>query len=320
MSSTALTGWLASQDASQHLTTILCTIASAGEELAEIIRNAPIAGNVGATAAQNVQGEVQKALDVISNDLLLDRLAAIPSIAAMVSEEMEAPVLNAETGQYIVCFDPLDGSSNTDCNGPVGTIFSVLGRTATGAVTEAEICRGARVQVAAGYIIYGPATQLVITTGTNVALFALAQGAGFQLQIDGVRVPTGTREFAINAAHRESWDERTRRYVDACQLGSKGPFAASYTMRWMGAMVADVHRILLKGGLFAYPALVTADGVKPKLRFLYEINPIAMILECAGGHCYSGDTPSQQYVPHTIHDRVPVVLGAPDEVARYQGE
>ncbi|KQW96582.1 fructose 1,6-bisphosphatase [Massilia sp. Root418] len=279
---------------------------------------------LGALETENVQGEVQKKLDVISNEILLEANEWGGHLAAMASEEMETihPIPNRyPMGEYLLVFDPLDGSSNIDVNVSIGTIFSVL-KAPEGMVTPSEqdfLQPGAQ-QVAAGYAVYGPQTQLVLTTGHGVNCFTLDREMGsWVLTQRGMQIPPTTKEFAINMSNARHWHAPVKRYVDELLAGETGPRAKNFNMRWIASMVADVHRILNRGGIFMYPADTRDTSMPGKLRLMYEANPMAFIVEQAGGAATDGKQRIMDIAPHKLHQRVPVFLGSRDEVAVVTG-
>jgi fructose-1,6-bisphosphatase I len=277
-----------------------------------------VLGNVG---RENVQGEAQKKLDVIANEILLEANEWGGHLAALASEEMEhpSPIPNRyPRGEYLLLFDPLDGSSNIDVNVSVGTIFSVL-RCPEGVTDPDEsafLQPGSR-QVAAGYAVYGPSTLLVLTLGDGVAVFTLDREQGsFVLTADRVRIPADTREFAINMSNQRFWYPPVQRYIGELVAGRDGPRGVDFNMRWVASMVADVHRILTRGGIFMYPR-DRKDPSKPgRLRLMYEANPMAMIVEQAGGAATDGYQRLLDVQPTGLHQRVPVFLGSRNEVER----
>ena len=285
------------------------------------------AGTPGA-ASMNVQGEAQKKLDVIANDVLLEANAWGGHLAACASEEMEhcQPIPDAfPRGNYLLLFDPLDGSSNIDVNVSVGTIFSVL-RCPEGVVAPGDehFLQPGTAQVAAGYCIYGPSTMLVLTIGHGTHAFTLDREQGsFVLTRRGMRVPEETREFAINMSNRRHWEAPMQAYVDDLLAGRAGPRGKDFNMRWIASMVADVHRILTRGGIFIYPWDRKEPGRAGKLRLMYEANPMALLVEQAGGAASTGRERIMELAPGQLHQRVPVFLGSRAEVAqavRYHGE
>ncbi len=279
---------------------------------------------LGSADTENVQGETQKKLDVISNDLFLRRNEFTGHVAAMASEEMDGVYQlppQYPRGKYLLVYDPLDGSTNTDVNGPVGTIFSILRRpaSATGDPTEAEFLQPGVQQVCAGYALYGPSAMMVLTTGFGVNGFTLDQRIGeFVLSHPDMRVPADTSEFAINSAYTRLWEPPITRYIDECLAGKDGPRGKDFNMRWMGAMIADVHRVLSRGGIFLYPLdkKLKAKGSTGKLRLMYEANPMSFIVEQAGGAASTGTQRIMEIQPESLHQRCPVVLGSKNEVER----
>lgn len=321
MRNPTLSSWLSRQARASVVATIEA-LATAGIEIASTIYRAPVAGQLGGLAQQNVQGEEQKQLDVICDEIMTEALLNIPNVAAMVSEEIEAVILNetvAPDARLVVCFDPLDGSSNIESNGTIGSIFSILSLKDAEPASETAILQAANQQVAAGYFLYGPSTLLVLTTGKSVAMFALSEGA-FVLIRQDISIPETTNEFAINMAYRQFWKAETTSYIDECLLGKTGPRGKNFNMRWMGSMVADIHRIFMRGGVFIYPALNTATGGQGKLRFLYEVNPMAFLIETAGGKAMSGPIHSTSLKPINIHQRAPFAAGSKAEIEHLLGE
>jgi fructose-1,6-bisphosphatase I/sedoheptulose-1,7-bisphosphatase len=283
-------------------------------------------------AAINVQGEVQKPLDVVSNEIILRTTEWSGHLAGMASEEMERPYQIPSTyqrGKYLLVFDPLDGSSNIDVNVSVGSIFSIL--RAPQAVIDSACDRPQRdvgetdflqpgtAQVAAGYAIYGPVTMLVLTVGDGVAGFTLDPSLGeFKLTHPDIRIPEDAQEFAINSSNSRFWESPIKRYVDECLAGRTGPRAKDFNMRWIASMVAEAHRILMRGGVFMYPR-DTKDPSKPgRLRLLYEANPIAFVMEQAGGRASTGRVPVLGVQPESLHQRIGLVFGSKNEVERIE--
>jgi fructose-1,6-bisphosphatase I / sedoheptulose-1,7-bisphosphatase len=297
-------------------------------ELARSVDGAPALGALnGLGGALNIQGEVQKPLDVLSNELFLRRNEWSGVLAGMASEEMEAPYpipREYPRGKYLLVFDPLDGSGNIDVNVSVGSIFSILRApadvVASGRdVVEADFLQPGTKQVAAGYALYGPVTMLMLTVGNGVAGFTLDPNVGeFMLTHPNVRIPEDTREFAINASNSRFWEPPVKRYVDECLAGSTGPRGQDFNMRWIASMVAEAHRILMRGGVFMYPR-DTKDPEKPgRLRLLYEANPIGLVIEQAGGRCSTGRQPMLGVVPSSLHQRIGVIFGSKNEVERIE--
>jgi fructose-1,6-bisphosphatase I len=272
-------------------------------------------------SSENIQGEIQKKLDIISNDILLEANEWGGHLAAMASEEMESihPIPNRyPMGEYLLLFDPLDGSSNIDVNVSIGTIFSVLKAPPGMATpTEQDFLQPGRQQVAAGYAVYGPQTVLVLTTGNGVHSFTLDREMGSWVMTDsGAQIPADTREYAINASNARHWYAPVSRYIDELQAGVTGERGKDFNMRWVASMVADVHRILTRGGIFMYPADARDPGKPGKLRLMYEANPMAFIVEQAGGAATDGRQRILDIQPEKLHQRVPVFLGSKNEVER----
>jgi len=321
--------WLKSQGASNNLAAIILAMAKAGIEIAKTADSAALEGKTGAAGKINVQGEEQKDLDIISNDIVLEHLAKCPSVAAMVSEENPELLLNKQGSgtntsvannsgaNHVVCFDPLDGSSNIETNSAIGTIFSVLqlGDISAKEIGQGDIFAAAKSQISAGYIFYGPATLLVLTIGESVAMFALKEdSADFILVQDQLDIAQSAAEFSINMSYERFWNEGTKTYINDCLSGKSGPRGKDFNMRWSGAMIADVHRLFIRGGIFIYPALDKKGSETGKLRFLYEALPMAMLVENAGGGAIMQTRDIIGFLPNSLHQRVPVVLGSKQEV------
>ncbi|MEK9688978.1 MAG: class 1 fructose-bisphosphatase [Burkholderiaceae bacterium] len=276
---------------------------------------------LGATESENVQGEVQKKLDIIANEVLIEANEWGGHLAAMASEEMDSIHVipnRYPQGEYLLLFDPLDGSSNIDVNVSIGTIFSVLKKpTNSPAVSEADFLQAGNQQVAAGYCVYGPQTTLVLTVGNGVAMFTLDREQGsFVLTHENVKVPEDTQEFAINMSNMRHWDTPVKRYVDECLAGTEGPREKNFNMRWIASMVADVHRILTRGGVFMYPWDKREPSKPGKLRLMYEANPMSWLIEQAGGAATNGKQRILDIKPDALHQRVSVILGSKNEVDR----
>ena len=312
---TDLAAHLASLDLPQGLTQTLTVAAAACVEIRKIVSGGALVGALGASGAVNVQDEEQKKLDVISNDVLTDMLLACPAVAGVASEEMDTvqPATNA-AGEYLVLFDPLDGSSNIDINAPVGTIVSVL-KSPSATPSEADFLQSGRQQVAALYCLYGGQTMLVLTTGQGVAGFTLSHDGQWLMTHGTITVPADTKEFAINMSNQRHWSESVQRYIDGCLQGADGPRGKNFNMRWVAAMVADVHRILMRGGVFLYPWDKREPNKPGKLRLMYEGNPMAFLIEQAGGKATTDGTQAiLDVAPTELHQRIPVVLGSANEV------
>ncbi len=304
-----------------ELRLLIETVARACKTISHAISKGALGEVLGSLGQENVQGEVQKKLDVIANELLLDANEWGGHLAAMASEEMETIHLipnRYPKGEYLLMFDPIDGSSNIDVGLSVGTIFSVLKAphaVAGREVTEEDFLQPGTTQVASGYAIYGPQSLLVLTVGTGVYEFTLDREVGAWRMTDGpMQMPQGKREFAINMSNRRQWSPHVARFIDERVAGAQGPLGADYNMRWTGSMVADVHRILKRGGVFLYPADARTPG-KARLRLMYEANPMALLIEQAGGAASDGTTRMLDVTPTGLHQRVGVILGDREEVA-----
>ncbi len=296
------------------LTQLLLTLADTSKSISQAVRHGALAGILGATEQENVQGETQKKLDVITNDMLKDALQTSGHVRGLASEEEDYVVPVSDAGEYLVCFDPLDGSSNIDINSLVGTIFSVL-PAQQGELTEQSFLQSGRQQVAAGYVLYGPSTILALTVGKGVSFFTLNPDSGaFLLTQDDVQITKDTAEFAINMSNQRFWEAPMQTYIADLLLGKIGPREKSFNMRWIAAMVGDVHRVLCRGGIFTYPT-DNKNPEKPyKLRLMYEANPMAFLVEQAGGKATTGYQSILDIQPEAIHQRVAVILGSANEV------
>lgn len=313
---------------SAHLRLLIEVVARACKSISLSVNKGALGGVLGVAGSENVQGEIQKKLDIIANEVLVDANEWGGHLAAMASEEMTHihPIPNRyPKGEYLLMFDPLDGSSNIDVNVSIGTIFSVL-QLPEGAtdVAEKDFLQPGRNQVAAGYCVYGPQTTLVLTVGDGVAMFTLDRERGsFVLTQDGVHIPEDTQEFAINMSNMRHWAPPVKRYIDECLAGKEGPRGKDFNMRWIASMVADVHRILTRGGIFMYPWDKREPKRPGKLRLLYEANPMGWLVEQAGGAASTGHGRILDVQPQALHERVSVVLGSKNEVervARYHQE
>jgi fructose-1,6-bisphosphatase I / sedoheptulose-1,7-bisphosphatase len=309
------------------LAPLLDDVARAVTAVAAVMGGGALSGALGDAGTANGQGERQRRLDLIANQLILETCEWGGQVAAMASEELDHLHLvppEYPRGEHLLVFDPLDGSSNLDVNVSVGTIFSVLRREATGAPSLHELLRPGTAQLAAGYAFYGPSTMLVLTLGRGTHGFTLDRGVGeFVLTHPDLRIPEDTREFAVNASNERHWDPPVRRYVRECLLGRAGPRGDDFNMRWIASLVAEVHRILLRGGVFMYPRDARVAARNGRLRLLYEASPMALLVEQAGGAASTGAERILEVVPRGLHDKVPLVLGSRREVervVRYHGE
>lgn len=304
-----------------ELRLLLEVVARACKRISYAVGKGALAGHLGDAGNTNIQGEVQKKLDVIANDVLLEANAWGGHLAAMASEEMDEPYPIPDRypkGEYLLLFDPLDGSSNIDVNVSIGTIFSVLRMPEVGAEPKTRhFLQSGRQQLAAGYAVYGPSTLLVLTVGDGVACFTLDRETGsWWLTQDRMQVPKQTREFAINASNSRHWETPVKRYIDELLAGKSGPRGTDFNMRWVASMVADVHRIMTRGGIFMYPRDARDPSKPGRLRLMYEANPMALLIEEAGGAASTGLGPILDVCPEDLHQRVPVILGSIEEVDR----
>jgi fructose-1,6-bisphosphatase I len=302
-----------------ELRLLIEVVARACKRISYEVSKGALGDILGSADTENIQGEVQKKLDVISNEILLEANEWGGHLAAMASEEMESihPIPNRyPKGEYMLLFDPLDGSSNIDVNVSIGTIFSVLkAPEGMGEPTEAAFLQPGTAQVAAGYAVYGPQTMLVLTTGDGVHCFTLDREMGsWVLTQSDIKIPSTTKEFAINMSNKRHWQPPVQRYVDEMLAGKTGARGKDFNMRWIASMVADVHRILNRGGIFMYPADMRDPSQPGKLRLMYEANPMAMIVEQAGGMATDGVGRIMEITPTKLHQRVPVFLGSKEEV------
>jgi fructose-1,6-bisphosphatase I len=307
-----------------ELRLLIEVVARACKRISISVNQGALGDVLGAAGTDNVQGEAQKKLDVIANEVLIEANEWGGHLAAMASEEMEgiyAVPNRYPQGEYLLLFDPLDGSSNIEVNVSIGTIFSVLKKPENGgeetAVGEQDFLQCGAKQVAAGYCIYGPQTTLVLTVGDGVTMFTLDREQGsFVLTQEAIRIPEDTKEFAINMSNLRHWDAPVRRYIDECLAGKEGPRGKDFNMRWVASMVADVHRILMRGGIFMYPWDKREPEKPGKLRLMYEANPMGWIVEQAGGAATDGRRRILDIQPKKLHERVSVILGSKNEVER----
>jgi fructose-1,6-bisphosphatase I / sedoheptulose-1,7-bisphosphatase len=317
-----LIGHLEAESDHGQLAALLVDVAAAVKTIAAVTRKGALGGNHGAAGSVNVHGELQQKLDVAAHDLIVEHCEWGGLVAGMVSEEADEPIAipsEYQRGNYLLVFDPLDGSSNIDINMSVGTIFSVLRHDCAEVPCAQDFLQPGLRQVAAGYAIYGPATMLVLTVGKGVHGFTLDREIGnFVLTHPAMQIPEDTCEFAINSSNERFWEPPVQRYVAECKAGAAGIRARDFNMRWIASMVADVHRILLRGGIFMYPR-DTRDAAKPgRLRLMYEANPIAFVVEQAGGAASTGRGRLLEIAPQDLHQRIPVILGSRNEIKRIE--
>jgi fructose-1,6-bisphosphatase I len=304
-----------------QLRLLLEVVARACKSISQAVNKGALGGVLGSADSENVQGELQKQLDIIANEVLIEANEWGGHLAAMASEEMDTIYVvpnRYPQGEYLLMFDPLDGSSNIDVNVSIGTIFSVMKKPeGSPGVSEADFLQPGSHQVAAGYCVYGPQTTLVLTVGDGVAMFTLDREQGsFVLTQEHLRIPEDTQEFAINMSNMRHWDTPVRTYIDECLQGAEGPRGKNFNMRWIASMVADVHRILTRGGVFMYPWDKREPHKPGKLRLMYEANPMSWLVEQAGGAATNGHQRILDLQPTQLHERVSVVLGSKNEVER----
>jgi len=307
----------------QDLAALLIDVAATCKSIANAVERAALEGRLGNVAGDqvNVQGETQKKLDVYTNGLMIESSLWGGHLAGVASEELpEAlPVpANLPRGDYLLLFDPLDGSAGVDSNISVGTIFSVLRRTAAGAeVAAKEYLQAGEAQVAAGFALYGPSTVLVLTTGRGVDVFTLDRQVGeFVLTQAQLSIPKDTAEYAINASNARFWEPPVRRYVEECQAGRTGPRGKDFNTRWIASLVAEAYRVLTRGGVYLYPVDDRLRAQGGRLRLLYEVNPVAFLIEQAGGSASTGRMRVMDIEPETLHQRAPFIFGSCREVER----
>ena len=297
-----------------ELAQVIETIANTCKIIDQTLQKGALAGVLGSAQNENVQGEEQKKLDVISNDYLIEALQKHPNVGGLASEELDEFTPAQENGQYLVLFDPLDGSSNIDINMCVGTIFSIL--PAKNTVTQAaDFMQAGTQQVAAGYVLYGPSTMMALTVGAGVVLFTFdPESQEFLVTADNIQVDVDTKEYAINASNQRHWEAPVKRYIDELLAGKTGPREKDFNMRWVACMVGDIHRILCRSGVFMYPYDLKDPKKAGRLRLMYEANPMSMLMEQAGGAATTGRVRILDIQPTDLHQRVPVIIGSKNEV------
>jgi len=307
---------LREDDVSLDLISLIKTVLAATKEISFRVSQAHLGGLLGSTLDENIQGEIQKKLDVVANELFKDILLESGFVKAISSEEEYTSVAGDEQGKFIVSFDPLDGSSNIDINSLIGTIFSIHKAPTELAASDPDMFKQAgNKQLCAGYVLYGPATILVMTTGKGTHFYVLDHTHGSYLLVKrNVQIPANTEEFAINMSNQRFWQPAMKNYIDDLLLGDTGPRGKNFNMRWIAAMVGDVHRVLCRGGIFTYPADSRNLDRPFKLRLMYEANPMSFLVEQAGGLSVTSEGRIMDIEPTSIHQRVEVILGSKNEV------
>lgn len=306
--------WAGRDAGRRELAEAVEAVAAAAVQVAELIGQGPLAGALAAVVGENADGDAQKALDLRANDLFLAALRDTP-VAAFASEESDTASMLNEGGSLAIAIDPLDGSSNIDTNVSVGTIFSIL--PMAGHRIESAVLQPGDQQLAAGMLVYGPQTTLTLTLGSGTDLFTLDRLHGrFHLTRPDVEIPTGQREYAINASNYRYWDEPLRNYIDDCVSGADGPRGADFNMRWIASLVAEASRIFARGGIFLYPRDSRPGYQNGRLRLVYEANPVAFLIEQAGGAATNGERRILDIQPSILHQRIPLVFGSRDKVER----
>ena len=318
----SLASFLREAHTSESLASLMCAVAEASQAISALTQNGAIENENGENIygklnSENVQGETQATLDVICDKIFTASLASTGLVAGMVSEEVDLPIAienKTSKAEFLVFFDPLDGSSNVDVNVSIGSIFSVL-KAPKAVLNEADYLISGNQLVAAGYAIYGPCTMLIITTGNGTHGFTLDRiTKDFLLTHPNMQVPEDTKEYAINSSNQRFWESPIKRYITECKSGAAGRREKDFNMRWIGSMVADIHRILMRGGIYLYPK-DNKDSAKPgRLRLMYEANPMAMLVEQAGGAASTGRMRILDVPPEHIHQRIPIIIGSKNEV------
>jgi len=311
-----------SEQSSIHdpLSSIFDDIISACTKISHLVNKGDLNQLLGDADSENIQGEVQKKLDIITHDIFVNALIDNPAIAGLASEENDniIPTTNHNTpkGKYLILFDPLDGSSNIDINMSVGSIFSILCCHNEQALSESDFLQPGNQQIAAGFVLYGPSTMMILTTGQGVNAFTLSpDDNNFFLTHPNITIAENTREFAINMSNQRFWEAPVKHYIDECVQGRDGPREKDFNMRWIASLVAEVYRILTRGGVFLYPQ-DNHKSLSGRLRLMYEANPIAFLIQQAGGDSSTGRESILNIQPHALHQRVPLILGAKQEVQR----
>jgi len=311
--------WAGTDELRRAVASTVTALAATCSDIAATVAAGPLSGKLSAHLRDAIGGDVQTELDARANEVLIKALQQAP-VAAVASEEMDAPKILKPGAPVVVALDPLDGSSNIETNVSIGTIFSVLATPSGGSGTEpAAFLRLGREQIAAGYVIYGPQTALALTLGNGTDIFTLdPTGGQFVRTATGVRLPPKAREFAINASNYRHWDLAVRTWFDDCLAGAEGPRGEDFNMRWIASMVAEAHRILARGGVYFYPGDARPGFRSGRVRLIYEANPIAFLMEQAGGAASTGHERILDRMPRLLHERIPLVFGASEEVERIE--
>ncbi|WNK00872.1 class 1 fructose-bisphosphatase [Thalassospiraceae bacterium LMO-JJ14] len=296
-----------------ELSTVISAVADVAVQLSARISAGPLGGALGDAAGVNTDGDQQKVLDIEAHEAFVAAFHGTP-VRWIASEECETAIEQSSDGKLAVAIDPLDGSSNIDVNVSIGTIFSVFD---SGETADETFLRPGSEQLAAGYVIYGPQTAFLLTFGNGVLHFVLEPASHkFVLVSGALQIPSTATEFAINASNFRHWSAPVRAYIDDCLAGDEGPRGKNFNMRWVASLVAEAHRIIIRGGIFLYPADARAGYEKGRLRMVYECAPIAMLVEQAGGQATDGSERILDQVPANLHARSPLVFGSTDKVAR----
>ncbi|MBA6254178.1 class 1 fructose-bisphosphatase [Colwellia sp. MB3u-55] len=298
------------------LISLIKTILAATKEISFRVSQGHLSDLMGSTSDENIQGEVQKELDVVANELLKDILLESGFVKAISSEEEDSSVAGEKNGKYLVSFDPLDGSSNIEINSLIGTIFSIHEAPSDMDASDPDMFKQAgNKQLCAGYVLYGPSTMLVMTTGNGTHFYVLDRThGGFLLVERNVQVPTDTQEFAVNMSNQRFWQAPMQNYISDLLAGDTGPRGKNFNMRWIAAMVGDIHRVLTRGGIFTYPQDSKNPQQPHKLRLMYEANPMSFLIEQAGGLAMTSEGRIMDMEPNSIHQRVEVIMGSKNEV------
>ena len=298
------------------LISLIKTILAATKEISFRVSQGHLGGLMGSTLDENIQGEVQKELDVVANELFKDILLESGFVKAVSSEEEDTSVAGNEDGKFLVSFDPLDGSSNIEINSLIGTIFSIHEAPSDMDASDPDMFKQAgNKQLCAGYVLYGPSTMLVMTTGSGTHFYVLDRThGGFLLVERNVQVPVDTQEFAVNMSNQRFWTAPMQRYISDLLAGDTGPRGKNFNMRWIAAMVGDIHRVLTRGGIFTYPEDSRNSKQPYKLRLMYEANPMSFLIEQAGGLAMTSEGRIMDMEPTSIHQRVEVIMGSKNEV------